>query len=100
MMATTDRKSTTEVNRCVASGSMGNEKRRNPYAPNFSNTLASITLPAVGASTCASGNHVWNGNIGTFTANAAKKAQNSQACSQAGYSASLSARISNDSFPA
>ena len=33
---------------------------------------------AVGASTCASGSQVWNGNIGTFTANARKNAPNSQ----------------------
>jgi hypothetical protein len=36
---------------------------------------ARITEPAVGASTCASGSQVWNGNIGTLTAKAAKKRQ-------------------------
>ena len=39
---------------------------------------ARTTEPAVGASTCASGSQVWNGNIGTFTANARKKAPKSQ----------------------
>ena len=29
---------------------------------------ASRTEPIVGASVCASGSHVWNGHIGTFTA--------------------------------
>src|SRR2546427_2814809 len=32
----------------------------------------------MGASTCASGSQVWNGNIGTLIANARKKAPNSQ----------------------
>src|SRR5262245_17656063 len=32
-------------------------------------TAASSTEPIVGASVCASGSHVWNGHIGTFTAN-------------------------------
>ncbi len=39
-----------------------------------------MTEPAVGASTCASGSHVWTGHIGTLTANEAKKARNSQYC--------------------
>ena len=49
-----------------ACGSSGREKRRKPYVPIFSSTLARITEPAVGASTCASGSQVWNGNIGTL----------------------------------
>src|SRR5580700_9863484 len=65
---------------CEASGSIGTEKRRNPYAPIFNNTPARMTEPAVGASTCASGSQVWNGHIGTFTANEAKNAKNSQGC--------------------
>ena len=36
-------------------------------------TPARITEPAVGASVCASGSHVWNGNAGSLTAKAAKK---------------------------
>src|SRR5260370_24748873 len=59
----------------AVSGSSGSEKRRNPYVPIFSRTLARITEPAVGASVCASGSQVWNGNMGTFTANPTKKAQ-------------------------
>src|SRR5689334_9551542 len=58
-----------------AFGSSGSEKRMNPYVPIFSITPARITDPAVGASVCASGSHVWNGNIGTFTANPTKKAR-------------------------
>src|SRR3984885_2715694 len=66
----------------VASGNIGSEKRRNPYVPIFNSTPASMTEPAVGASVCASGNHVWNGNIGTLIANAKKNPQKSHFCSQ------------------
>ena len=38
-------------------------------------------MPAVGASTCASGSQVWNGNMGTLIAKARKKATNTQRCS-------------------
>ncbi len=41
---------------------------------------ARITEPAVGASTWASGSHVWTGHIGIFTANEAKKASHSHHC--------------------
>ncbi|OQB86762.1 MAG: hypothetical protein BWX86_02782 [Verrucomicrobia bacterium ADurb.Bin122] len=37
-----------------------------------------MTEPAVGASTCAAGSQVWNGNIGTLIANDRKKAANTQ----------------------
>src|ERR1700732_1484119 len=60
------------------SGKNGNEKRIKPYVPTSSRTPARITEPAVGASTCASGSQVWNGNIGTLMANAKKKARNSK----------------------
>jgi hypothetical protein len=40
-------------------------------------TEASMTEPAVGASTCASGSHVCSGNKGTLMANAMKKARKS-----------------------
>ena len=46
--------------------------------PIFSSTLASSTLPAVGASTCAAGSQVWKGNIGTLIANEMKNARNTQ----------------------
>ena len=42
---------------------------------------ASTTEPAVGASTWASGSQVCTGHIGIFTAKEAKKARNSQYCS-------------------
>ena len=42
---------------------------------------ASTTEPPVGASTWASGSQVCTGNIGTLTANATRKAKNSQVCS-------------------
>ncbi len=42
---------------------------------------ASTTEPPVGASTWASGSQVCTGNIGTFTANAIRKAKNSHICS-------------------
>ena len=57
-----------------APGKNGSAKRRKPYVPILSMIPARITEPAVGASTCASGSHVWKGNIGTFTAKARKKA--------------------------
>src|SRR5271166_6020334 len=65
-----------------AFGSIGTEKRRNPYPPIFRSTPARITEPAVGASTCASGSQVWTGHIGTLTAKDAKKASHSQYCQQ------------------
>src|SRR3954454_11902127 len=77
-----------------ASGSIGTEKRRNPYAPIFSSTPARITDPAVGASTCASGNQVCTGHIGTFTAKDAKKARNSQFCIPTGIGVFSSVGIS------
>ena len=42
--------------------------RTKPYVPSFSRIAARITEPCVGACVWASGSHVWNGNIGTFTA--------------------------------
>ncbi len=45
---------------------------------------ASITDPAVGASTCASGSQVCTGHIGIFTANEAKKPSHNQVCILAG----------------
>ncbi len=41
-------------------GKRGRAMRIMPYPPSLSNTPASSTLPAVGASVCASGNQVWN----------------------------------------
>ena len=53
---------------CAAWGRTGSAIRMNPYAPSFRRTAASSTEPTVGASVCASGSHVWNGNIGTLIA--------------------------------
>src|SRR5262252_5386592 len=53
---------------CVASGSIGKLMRIMPYVPILSSTPARMTEIAVGASTCASGNQVWKGNIGTLMA--------------------------------
>src|SRR5437868_1127463 len=66
----------------AVSGNSGKEKRRNPYVPIFSRTLARITEPAVGASVCASGSHVWNGNMGTLTAKPTKNAQKTHHCKE------------------
>ena len=60
-----------------ASGRSGKLIRSIPYSPIFRSTAARITLIAVGASTCASGSHVWNGKTGTLTANATKNARKS-----------------------
>src|SRR5271169_3812086 len=67
-----------EVVLVMTCGKNGSEKRTKPYVPIFSNTPARMTDPAVGASTCASGSQVWNGNIGTLIANPMKNATNSQ----------------------
>ena len=48
--------------------------------PIFRSTAARITEPAVGASVCASGSQVWNGNIGTLIANPRKKARKIHHC--------------------
>src|SRR5215471_6809450 len=61
-------------------GRMGRLNRRKPYVPIFSRTAARMTEPAVGASVCASGNHVWNGNIGTLIANPRKNARKIHHC--------------------
>ena len=52
--------------------------------PIFSSTPARITLPAVGASTWASGSQVWNGNSGTLIAKASAKARNMRSCPRPG----------------
>src|ERR1019366_3329880 len=64
----------------TTAGKNGSEKRTDPDVPIFSKPPARMTEPAVGASTCASGSQVWNGNMGTLIANAKKKAQNSSTC--------------------
>jgi hypothetical protein len=64
-----------------ASGNNGMEKRRNPYVPSLRRIPARMTDPAVGASTCASGNHRCTGTIGTFVAKEPKKENHKNFCS-------------------
>src|ERR1700730_2333262 len=68
----------------LASGKIGRLKRMNPYVPIFRSTAARMTEPAVGASVCASGSHVWNGNIGTLIAKPRKNARNTHHCRPTG----------------
>src|SRR5438128_4401235 len=63
-----------------ASGRIGRLNRMNPYVPIFRRTAARITEPAVGASVCASGSQVWNGNIGTLIAKPRKKVRKIHHC--------------------
>ncbi len=67
-----------------ASGRIGRLKRRKPYVPIFRRTAARMTEPAVGASVCASGSQVWNGNIGTLIAKPRKNARKIHHCSAYG----------------
>ena len=69
---------------CVASGRIGRLNRMNPYVPIFRRMAARITEPAVGASVCASGNQVWNGNIGTLIAKPRKNARKIHYCRSSG----------------
>src|SRR5271169_5103231 len=78
----------------TTAGKKGSEKRTNPYVPIFSKAPARITEPAVGASTCASGSQVWNGNIGTLMANPIKKAQKTHCCSPRGRLSFINSEIS------
>ena len=57
--------------------------------PIFSMTEASMTEPAVGASTCASGSQVCSGNSGTLIAKAKKNARNSTSAPRGAKSAGL-----------
>src|SRR3984885_1492203 len=86
MTATQDRPNTSGAKYCDASGNSGIEKRLKLYPPIFNSTPARITEPAVGASTCASGNQVWTGHIGILTAKEAKKASHRYFCMPAGNS--------------
>ena len=78
-----------------ALGSSVSENRRNPYVPIFSSTLARMTEPAVGASTCASGSQVWNGNMGTLMAKPRKKAQKTHCSKPSGRLSFIRSAISN-----
>jgi len=67
-----------------ASGNSPRLNRISPYAPTLITTAARSSDPAVGASVCASGNHVCSGNSGVFTAKATKKARNSHRAVETG----------------
>ncbi len=69
MMPITARMPITGAHSLAACGSIGMAIRTKPYVPSFSRIAARITEPWVGAWVWASGNQVWNGNIGTLTAN-------------------------------
>jgi hypothetical protein len=73
-MLMTPRSASSQLKWRIASGNTGKLMRSRPYVPIFRRTPARMTLIAVGASTCASGSHVWNGKIGTLIANAMKRA--------------------------
>jgi len=45
--------------------------RIRPYPPSLRRIAAKTIEPAIGASTCALGNHKWTENIGNFTKNPA-----------------------------
>src|SRR5688572_4725272 len=75
MIAISDSTMTTGAKVRAASGNSGTANRISPYAPSLSMIAARITEPAVGASVWASGNQVWNGNIGTLIAKARKNAR-------------------------
>ena len=57
-----------------ASGNKPREYLKKPKPPSFNKIPAKITDPAVGASQCASGNQIWKGIRGIFTAKEEKKA--------------------------
>ena len=64
-----------------AKGNNGIRNLKNPYPPSFKRILAKITDPIVGASTCASGSHKWNGAIGIFVAKVKKRQIHKAFCS-------------------
>ena len=62
-------------------GAMGRANRNTPYVPNFSRTPAKITLPPVGAWSCASGSQACVGKNGVLIAKPLIKPTNTQNCS-------------------
>jgi len=67
--------------------------------PILSRIAARITDPGVGASTCASGNQVWRGKIGTLIAKARAKAPKSQSSSVRPRGTSRRSTYANDATP-
>src|ERR1700730_8878968 len=78
MMPITERVKIHGAHVMLACGNGGRQKRRKSEVHIVKSTPARITLPAVGASTWASGSQVWNGNIGTLIAKASAKARKSR----------------------
>ena len=64
-------------------GAIGSANRNTPYVPNFSRMPAKITLPPVGAWSCASGNQACVGKNGVLMAKPAMRPTNTQNCSRA-----------------
>src|ERR1039458_854342 len=94
MMATTDSVKISGAKSWLADGNIGREKGRERYPPIFNRMAARMTEPAVGASTCASGNQVCTGHIGILTANEAKKASHAHFCRPSGKPWRINAGIS------
>ncbi len=66
------------VKKSEATGNKPIENLINPYPAIFNKIAASTTEPAVGASTCASGNQVCTGHIGNLTAKELKNASHNK----------------------
>src|SRR5207237_9022512 len=84
----------------AGAGRIGRAMRTKPYVPSFRRMAARITEPTVGASVWASGNHVWNGNMGTLMAKPMNRPANIHTCvlvasRRMGESAAASAGMSN-----
>ena len=76
MMLITPRIAIGRAKYTVTSGKIGKEIRIRPYVPIFRRTPARMTEMAVGASTWASGSHVWNGKSGTLMAKPMNRPRN------------------------
>ncbi len=85
MMPATARPMATGAKAWEAAGKSGTANRMSPYPPVFRSRPARITLPAVGASVCASGSQVCSGNAGSFTAKAAKKPEHQEHAHHGGH---------------
>ena len=77
-MAITARMAIAGAQSRASSGRMGMLIRMNPYEPSFNMMAARRTEPTVGAAVWASGSQVWNGHIGTLTANPRNRAPNTR----------------------
>jgi len=82
MMAMTESEKISGAKSCEASGTSVARNAGSRSRPSQED-CARITEPAVGASTCASGNQVCTGHIGIFTANEAKNASHARSATSA-----------------